>query len=1832
MHFTTLQRYKQYQVCSACPSGKYQSPSGGGCSNNCMASCTTCSDGTTCDTCSGANQYLSLPSQTCTSCPTGCLTCDSFSCLSCTTGYYLSTICIQCSTPCSTCSSSTNCSACNSGYYLSGSSCLSCTSPSTYCGSPCSCSSGYYLVGSCCYPCQSPCAQCSGSATSCTACVDPTNQSTPSCNCNLPTKYLDYLNNYQCSNCVSPCLNCSSSSSCSSCINTYYLQVTSCYPCTSPCVNCSTSSTNCTSCIDSAHQSTPSCQCSSGYLMNTSTHMCNACTFPCLTCQNSVSECHSCASTYQYDSTAHTCTCLTNQYEDSGSPKTCQNCQSPCLTCSSNVNCNSCISGINRHLSGSSCICDDGYYDNAGVCTLCSLPCTKCTSPTVCTECYQISYQVLSDCHCMNTYYMDATFTCQSCISPCLNCSSNSVCTSCIDNYYLDTTNCVQCTLPCFNCVDIDTKCTSCAHPQQTVQSNQCVCDDGYYMDVSYYCQLCTYPCSKCTNTSTQCTDCASTFISSGSNSCICADGKYEETTNSPSDCQTCTSPCVKCEITSIHCLTCIDTNQSVDPSSYQCICNIGWVANGNYCDQCLSPCTSCSGTTTYCTACKDAHHQIVSGQCICESGWVNDANYDCQPCVSPCSSCSINTTHCDSCLDIHHIINASYQCICQDTYYSDTISHCEPCVLPCANCDINGCLTCIDTNQYIDSNLDCVCNNGYYMDTVNCSLCQLPCVYCTTLLDCLTCIDANQSIVGDRCVCNDGYYANGNYCNQCQLPCTKCVTTQNTCTQCVDPNHLLINNNCVCKPGYGQSGLNGNYCSICQYPCLECSININTCTKCVDQNLFKLENNQCQCQEGYYKDNNNQCQICAPQCKTCEEFLDYCLICKDDSFILINNQCSCNSGYFLNNQNNCQACIEYCLQCNDQISCEVCKDGYFYESMVCNKCSNNCKTCLNQNDFCQSCNNNYDLNNNQCKCGVGFYEQNDTCIKCKYPCIDCSNETTCLQCAQIQKLSLSNQQKCICQDGYYWSISECQLCHTNCLTCQETSIKCLSCDLSLNKILQNDQCVCTSNYYLSDENTCTTCDSEQGKVTESCKYKNCNDLVWTYGEDCDDGNQIIGDGCSNCKIDNNYICANTIMQISLCYQCSQFCISCQQNSITKLSECVKCKSGYYLNENLCQICDKQCKECESNPQNCTSCRFLQLSSQRCKLCESKQGYYSDYSINTCYTKCGDSIVADSEQCDDGNQINGDGCSNKCLIEKKFICQNDVCITPNYPNPKLSIFGTPKRYEKERSFKLEYNVPLKIIKSTFDLSSDLKFYIENRSGDVYLLDYPYSFIQNMTEVENSYYYYEAIITLQLNQSSQYQIFNIYFLNLSLIQSKEGYEQIIDHVKASIEEYLLVDETTQSLTETLGSFSINLFYILLILLAVSILLGGLDIFYNLLDTIQLLSYLKYINLKFPYNLQTYFEIFGFAQLSFIQNYLKIEDFFSDFISIQDLKPLPKKIRDDNYSSIYLVNICQILSVYVMLFGIYSVAFIIPLTIRQVRFKYYEDYPEKDAFILKLKVYFLSIKIFIGEMCSKVVNELFYSGILRTFMATAYDYSFLMVLQIYSIDISSNSLLLSFSSLISLLAFLFYIAICLLIIYLLGKHKLSLTCKPNIEKFGSIIEGIKLKNNYQKCFNVILLIKKLMFMIILVFCYEDPLSQTVNLFLLSLITALYLFHHKPIEDQNEYNKQLSTEISLCLTYVFLIILIINEQIKRLNIKEQSYIGWICIVFITSIIVIQLIIDLIQQWRMLLKKFATLRRFINKISNMFKKKAEEAHPNQNVFEEIQNHEFYQSIILYK
>lgn len=66
--------------------------------------------------------------------------------------------------------------------------------------------------------------------------------------------------------------------------------------------------------------------------------------------------------------------------------------------------------------------------------------------------------------------------------------------------------------------------------------------------------------------------------------------------------------------------------------------------------------------------------------------------------------------------------------------------------------------------------------------------------------------------------------------------------------------------------------------------------------------------------------------------------------------------------------------------------------------------------------------------------------------------------------------------------------------------------------------------------------------------------------------------------------------------------------------------------------------------------------------------CQVESGYTCSGQPSVCVIKCGDGVLAANEQCDDGNVTDGDGCSANCKIEAGFTCGN----------PKISAFYTRK--------------------------------------------------------------------------------------------------------------------------------------------------------------------------------------------------------------------------------------------------------------------------------------------------------------------------------------------------------------------------------------------------------------------------------------------------------------------------------------------------------------------------------------------------------------------------
>ncbi|CAK74181.1 unnamed protein product (macronuclear) [Paramecium tetraurelia] len=152
----------------------------------------------------------------------------------------------------------------------------------------------------------------------------------------------------------------------------------------------------------------------------------------------------------------------------------------------------------------------------------------------------------------------------------------------------------------------------------------------------------------------------------------------------------------------------------------------------------------------------------------------------------------------------------------------------------------------------------------------------------------------------------------------------------------------------------------------------------------------------------------------------------------------------------------------------------------------------------------------------------------------------------------------------------------------------------------------------------------------------------------------------------------SNVMMAIHLVTMVVC-QPTTICTSCIND------RCEECATGYYLSDQkICKpICEdsmivvgeecensfilpyKGCNNCQARCQSsCLTCSTTGLGCLQCK-----SGY--NRIDNLCYSICGDKIITQDEQCDDGNFIIGDGChlcqfscQDSCLYCLQGICYN----------------------------------------------------------------------------------------------------------------------------------------------------------------------------------------------------------------------------------------------------------------------------------------------------------------------------------------------------------------------------------------------------------------------------------------------------------------------------------------------------------------------------------------------------------------------------------------------
>ena len=166
--------------------------------------------------------------------------------------------------------------------------------------------------------------------------------------------------------------------------------------------------------------------------------------------------------------------------------------------------------------------------------------------------------------------------------------------------------------------------------------------------------------------------------------------------------------------------------------------------------------------------------------------------------------------------------------------------------------------------------------------------------------------------------------------------------------------------------------------------------------------------------------------------------------------------------------------------------------------------------------------------------------------------------------------------------------------------------------------------------------------DTVPNSCRTSCRWYFCGDGVTDVGEECDDGNNVSGDGCSDICV-HQLLCGDGLVEGAE---------QCDDGNTTSGDGCSSgCILEWICGDGLCET-DRQ-ENCPACPEDCCPCGdgiCDQAIGETCSICQSD-----------CCPDCGDAFLDPTEQCDDGNNTDNDGCSAGCLDEDGTpTCGNDI--------------------------------------------------------------------------------------------------------------------------------------------------------------------------------------------------------------------------------------------------------------------------------------------------------------------------------------------------------------------------------------------------------------------------------------------------------------------------------------------------------------------------------------------------------------------------------------------
>ncbi|XP_019410471.1 PREDICTED: proprotein convertase subtilisin/kexin type 5 isoform X4 [Crocodylus porosus] len=460
-------------------------------------------------------------------------------------------------------------------------------------------------------------------------------------------------------------------------------------------------------------------------------------------------------------------------------------------------------------------------------------------------------------------------------------------------------------------------------------------------------------------------------------------------------------------------------------------------------------------------------------------------------------------------------------------------------------------------------------------------------------------------------------------------------------------------------------------------------------CNDCLHY-YYKSKNNTriCvpNCPPGHYTADKKRCKKCSPNCETCiGSHSDQCVTCKSGYYLNEEtNTCitNCPDGFYLDKNKivcrkcseNCKTCVEFqtCTECRHGLSlhgsrCAIrCEDGKFHSGRECEPCHRSCATCAGAGiDACINCTDGYFLEDGRCvqSCSTGYYLDHSledifkNCKRCDASCLNCNGQgdKNCTSCPSGYILDAG---VCVagtvCKDGEYADhLDQCQFCDASCSKCiGPEQNDCIGCPIT--RFFDGGRCVlkCPKGKF-EFKNQCHLCHH----TCLDCSGSEPNKCT-VCGTDKRGTKRFlyIGECRESCPPGHYHSEDNT------CIPCSEQCEVCLDST-----HCKRCFKGYYLDKNKCQkhecregeVEDPDSEECVPCADGCRTCNVDDP--KNCTSCIHNYYMYKQY----CYKNCPGNTYTDedAQECMECAS-NCDSCDlHECLwCNKDFYLSDGMCV------------------------------------------------------------------------------------------------------------------------------------------------------------------------------------------------------------------------------------------------------------------------------------------------------------------------------------------------------------------------------------------------------------------------------------------------------------------------------------------------------------------------------------------------------------------------------------------